>query len=51
MAYREDRGWGFGDGKSVQNHVVHLEQQVVELQGRIERLEALNAPAPHNREG
>ncbi|MNP86325.1 hypothetical protein D3C76_1864950 [compost metagenome] len=40
MAYREDRGWGFSDGHSAKSHVVHLEQQVAELQGRIERLEA-----------
>jgi hypothetical protein len=40
MAYREDRGWGFSDGHSPKSHVVHLEQQVAELQGRIERLEA-----------
>ncbi|MBV6823424.1 DUF3302 domain-containing protein [Pseudomonas sp. PD9R] len=40
MAYREDRGWGFGDGHSPKSHVVHLEQQVADLQSRIERLEA-----------
>ena len=40
MAYREDRGWGFSDGHSAKSHVVHLEQQVAELQGRIERLES-----------
>ena len=35
--YREDRGWGFGDG-SPQSRVVRLEHQVAELQQRIERL-------------
>ncbi|MNG26372.1 Inner membrane protein YiaW [compost metagenome] len=38
--YREDRGWGFSDGKSPQSHVVHLEQQIADLQQRIEQLEA-----------
>jgi hypothetical protein len=40
MAYREDRGWGFNDGHSAKYHVVHLEQQVAELQSRVARLEA-----------
>jgi hypothetical protein len=51
MAYREDRGWGFGDGKPVQNHVIRLEQQVIELQARIERLEAQSPVAPHSDSG
>jgi hypothetical protein len=46
MAYREDRGWGFGDGKSPQSHVVHLEQQVAELKERIGRLEAQAGTPP-----
>ncbi|MEJ5058979.1 MULTISPECIES: DUF3302 domain-containing protein [unclassified Pseudomonas] len=37
--YREDRGWGFRDGESPKSHVVHLEQQVADLQKRIEDLE------------
>lgn len=37
--YREDRGWGFGDGKSPKVHVEHLEEQVADLQQRIARLE------------
>jgi hypothetical protein len=54
MAYREDRGWGFGDGQSPQVHVAHLEQQVADLQNRIERLEgatgtARDKPASDNR--
>jgi hypothetical protein len=54
MAYREDRGWGFSDGKSPRVHVAHLEQQVVDLQSRIERLEtatgtARGMPASDNR--
>jgi hypothetical protein len=53
MAYREDRGWGFGDGKSPQSHVVHLEQQVAELQQRVEQLESATGrsrviPTPDN---
>ncbi|VVO92206.1 DUF3302 domain-containing protein [Pseudomonas fluorescens] len=46
MAYREDRGWGFSDGKSAQVHVAHLEQQVADLQSRIERLETATGTAP-----
>ncbi|PTQ66903.1 DUF3302 domain-containing protein [Pseudomonas sp. GV071] len=41
--YREDRGWGFGDGKAPRDHVLRLEQQVLELQ---QRLAALEAQAP-----
>ena len=39
--YREDRGWGFSDGQSPKNHVIRLEQQITDLQQRIERLEEL----------
>ena len=49
MAYREDRGWGFSDGHSPKSHVVHLEQQVAELQGRIERLESAMGTAQSRR--
>ncbi|MFU2326416.1 DUF3302 domain-containing protein [Pseudomonas sp. NFX98] len=42
MSYREDRGWGFGDGKSATSHIVHLEEQVRELQLRIARIEGAN---------
>jgi len=49
MAYREDRGWGFSDGHSPKSHVVHLEQQVAELQSRIERLEAATGTAQSKR--
>jgi hypothetical protein len=48
--YREDRGWGFGDGKSPASHVVHLENQVAELQHRVEKLEALQGSVPANTE-
>ncbi|WP_433887178.1 DUF3302 domain-containing protein [Pseudomonas vranovensis] len=53
MLYREDRGWGFRDGKSPQNHVVRLEQQVAELQQRIARLEGVAPaePAPGHDDG
>ncbi|KJZ39938.1 MULTISPECIES: DUF3302 domain-containing protein [Pseudomonas] len=47
MAYREDRGWGFGDGKSTQVHVVRLEEQVAALNNRIEQLEAATRTAGH----
>lgn len=40
MLYREDRGWGFNDGKPVQAHVTRLEQQLGELQQRVAQLEA-----------
>lgn len=46
MLYREDRGWGFGDGKSPRSHVVHLEQQVADLQRRLDRLEGGRTPTP-----
>lgn len=41
--YREDRGWGFDDS-SPQSRVVLLEQQVAELQQRIEQLEGYAGP-------
>lgn len=44
MLYRQDRGWGFSDGKSPQNHVEGLEQQVRELQQRVAQLEAATPP-------
>ncbi len=37
--YREDRGWGFADGKSAADHVSKLEQQVSELSDRLAALE------------
>lgn len=39
--YREDRGWGFSDGKSATNHVKALEQKVAELGNRITVLEGV----------
>jgi hypothetical protein len=45
MAYREDRGWGFSDGKSGQVHIALLEQQVTDLKSRIERLESATGTA------
>ncbi len=41
--YREDRGWGFGDGKSPAEHVQNLEKQVGDLAARISVLEGGNA--------
>ena len=37
--YREDRGWGFSDGKPSDNHVRKLEAQVFDLQERLVVLE------------
>jgi len=45
MAYREDRGWGFSDGKSGQVHIALLEQQMTDLKSRIERLESATGTA------
>lgn len=45
MLYREDRGWGFSDGKSPQAQVAQLEQQLSTLQQRVEQLEGARAPA------
>jgi hypothetical protein len=41
--YREDRGWGFGDGKSPGEHVQKLEKQVGELAARLSVLEGGDA--------
>lgn len=38
--YREDRGWGFSDGKSGSEHVKQLESEVAELKQRIDALES-----------
>ena len=43
--YREDRGWGFGDGQSPKTHVKHLEEQVLDLQQRLSALEAHALPS------
>jgi len=37
--YREDRGWGFADGKSSKDHVMALEKQLGELAARLSALE------------
>ena len=37
--YREDRGWGFSDGKSAKDHISDLEAQVSALSDRIAALE------------
>ena len=37
--YREDRGWGFSDGKSPIEQVAKLEDQIATLNARIETLE------------
>jgi len=50
--YREDRGWGFGDGKSPVEHFQNLEKQVSDLAVRLSVLEggdgAKIATAPVN---
>ncbi len=38
--YREDRGWGFKDGKSEVQHIEALEQQLQRLEQRLQSLEA-----------
>ncbi len=38
--YREDRGWGFSDGKSPTEHTLKLEKQVDELAARLSALES-----------
>jgi len=38
--YREDRGWGFSDGKTSESHVLTLEKQVVDLTARLSTLES-----------
>ena len=37
--YREDRGWGFVDGKTSEDQVLNLEKQVGELAARLSALE------------
>ena len=55
--YREDRGWGFGDGKSSNDHVRQLEEQVLELAARLAVLEGggevkpVSAPVAPDLEG
>jgi len=41
--YREDRGWGFSDGKSPTEHTLKLEKQVEELAARLSSLEGAGA--------
>lgn len=38
--YREDRGWGFSDGKSDTDHIKQLEGELVELRQRLDALES-----------
>ena len=37
--YREDRGWGFGEGKNSEDQVLTLQQQLAELEARLSALE------------
>ena len=37
--YREDRGWGFSDGKSLKDHEVSTEKMVSALETRVSALE------------
>ncbi len=41
--YREDRGWGFADGKPASVHVNNLEQKIAELSERLAVLEGRGA--------
>jgi len=38
--YREDRGWGFADGKPAEDHITRLEEQVAGLSKRLDALDA-----------
>ncbi|WP_130904920.1 MULTISPECIES: DUF3302 domain-containing protein [unclassified Pseudomonas] len=40
--YREDRGWGFSNNASLQNHVLNLELQVNALHQRLAQLEEVS---------
>ena len=44
--YREDRGWGFSDGKSGSVHVEKLEEQVKGLSTRLAALEKADKVTP-----
>ncbi len=44
--YREDRGWGFGDGSSSQDHVKALEKQIGDLAERLSVLEGGKSATP-----
>jgi len=37
--YREDRGWGFADGKPAEVHITRLEEQVAGLSKRLDALD------------
>ena len=44
--YREDRGWGFSDGKSGSTHVQKLEEQLIDLSTRLAALEKADEVVP-----
>ena len=44
--YREDRGWGFADGKPAEDHIARLEEQVTELTRRLDDLGSASNVAP-----
>lgn len=44
--YREDRGWGFADGKPAEDHITRLEEQVAELTRRLDALGNVSNVAP-----
>lgn len=37
--YREDRGWGFSDGKPAKEHITELEDKIATLSERVATLE------------
>ena len=46
--YREDRGWGFGDGKSPGALVAELTEQIAVLNERLAALESRDVELPGN---
>lgn len=48
--YRPDRGWGFSDGKSAQEHIKRLEEQVADLSKRLDAYEQSAGLKPDEQE-
>lgn len=50
--YREDRGWGFVDGKPAKEHITELEEQVATLSARVAALEGTSVESqPDDQQG
>lgn len=43
--YREDRGWGFSDGKPAKEHITQLEETLATLSARVATLEGSSGVA------